>query len=194
MVALGGRGCIAPTHFLPRHSMEVSGQRHAPAALCPGEKTPGTHWTGGWVDPKAGLVTEARGKIICPCRGSNPDRPVVQSVVRQYTAWATPAPHLLRLYSVYDRVTSQWWWWIDENNIHDLSGIRTHGLRVQAIKAYVSHRAVTGTGTIYFRKCFSGNNYRSSGIQCQHLQRFSVWYINSWFTIIHTTINTVQTF
>jgi hypothetical protein len=28
--------------------------------------------------PRAGLDTEARGKILCPCRGSNPDRPVVQ--------------------------------------------------------------------------------------------------------------------
>jgi hypothetical protein len=27
------------------------------------------------------------------CRGLNPDRPVVQSVVRHYTDWATPAPH-----------------------------------------------------------------------------------------------------
>jgi hypothetical protein len=56
------------------------GQRHAPAALYPGERTPGTHWTGGWVGPRAGLDTEARGRIRCPCRGSNPYRPVVQSV------------------------------------------------------------------------------------------------------------------
>jgi hypothetical protein len=31
-------------------------------------------------------------KILCPSRGSNPDRPVVQPVVRHYTAWANPAP------------------------------------------------------------------------------------------------------
>jgi hypothetical protein len=30
------------------------------------------------VGPRAGLDTEDRGKILCPCRGSNPDRPVVQ--------------------------------------------------------------------------------------------------------------------
>jgi hypothetical protein len=47
---------------------------------------------GGWVGPRAGLDTEDIGKILCPCRGSNPDRPVVQRVVRHYTAWATPAP------------------------------------------------------------------------------------------------------
>jgi hypothetical protein len=66
------------------------GQRHAPAALCPGERTPGTNCTGGWVGPRAGLNTEVRRKILCPCRGSNPDRPVVLSVVRHYTDWATP--------------------------------------------------------------------------------------------------------
>jgi hypothetical protein len=58
--------------------MGVNGQRLAPAALCPGERTPGTHCTGGWVGPRAGLDTEARGKI-------EPRSPVIQSVVRHYT-------------------------------------------------------------------------------------------------------------
>jgi hypothetical protein len=57
----------------------------------PGERTTGTHCTGGWVGPRAGLDTEDRGKILCLCRGSNPDCPVVQPVVRHYTDWAKPA-------------------------------------------------------------------------------------------------------
>jgi hypothetical protein len=65
--------------------MGMCGQRHAPAALCPRERTPGTHCTGSWVGFRAGLDTEVRGKILFPCRGSNPDRPVVLSVVRHYT-------------------------------------------------------------------------------------------------------------
>jgi hypothetical protein len=85
-----GRGGMAPTHSRPRHYMGVSSQRHAPAALFPGERTPGIHCTGGWVSPRAGLDTEVRGKILCLCRESNPDRPFVQSVVRHYTDWATP--------------------------------------------------------------------------------------------------------
>jgi hypothetical protein len=47
----------------------VSGQRHAWPRFTPGERTPGTHYTGGWVGPRAGLDTEARGKILCLCRG-----------------------------------------------------------------------------------------------------------------------------
>jgi hypothetical protein len=70
--------------------MGVSGQHHVPAALLP----PGTHCTGGWVGPRVGLDTEDRGKILCPRRGSNPDRQVVQPVVRHYTAWANPAPYM----------------------------------------------------------------------------------------------------
>jgi hypothetical protein len=56
----------------------LSGQRHAPAALYPRERTPGTHCTGGWVGPRAGLDTEAGGKILSPLSGRetrSPGRP-----------------------------------------------------------------------------------------------------------------------
>jgi hypothetical protein len=56
--------------------MEVSGQFYAPATLLPREGAPGTHWIGGWVDPRAGLDAVAKRKIPSPCRGSNPDRPI----------------------------------------------------------------------------------------------------------------------
>jgi hypothetical protein len=42
--------------------------------FAPGERTPGTHWIGGWVGPRAGLDAEARRKILCLCQGSNPGR------------------------------------------------------------------------------------------------------------------------
>jgi hypothetical protein len=50
----------------------VSGQHHAPATLYPRERTAGTHWIGSWVGPTAGLDSDARGSILCFCRGSNP--------------------------------------------------------------------------------------------------------------------------
>ena len=45
----------------------VSGQQHAPAALYPWER-PGTHRTGGWVGPRAGL----EGRKISPPPGFDP--------------------------------------------------------------------------------------------------------------------------
>jgi hypothetical protein len=65
-------------------------------ALDPG-KTPGTHCTGGWVGPRAGLDTKVRGKILCLCQGSNLDRPVIQPVARHYIDWAT---RLTKLFSL----------------------------------------------------------------------------------------------
>jgi hypothetical protein len=66
--------------------MGVSGQRHAPAALYPRGKDPAVPIVqeAGWAPEP--VWTEDRGKILCPCWGSNPDRPVVQPVVRHYTA------------------------------------------------------------------------------------------------------------
>jgi hypothetical protein len=53
-----------------------------------------------------------------------------------------------RPYSVDGRVTSQWWQRIDEDRHPCLSGIRTHGLSVQAIKGHASDRAPTETGSV----------------------------------------------
>jgi hypothetical protein len=44
----------------------------------PGERTPDTHWTGGWVGPRAGLDTEAREKILSPLPGKGLPVPIVQ--------------------------------------------------------------------------------------------------------------------
>jgi hypothetical protein len=55
--------------------MGMSGQRQAPAALYPREMTPGTHWTGGWVGPRAGLDTEVGGKPLLPLPGIEPRSP-----------------------------------------------------------------------------------------------------------------------
>jgi hypothetical protein len=46
----------------------------------PGERTPGNHCTGGWVDPRAGLDTEAAGKPLSPLPGIEPRSP---SIIRQ---------------------------------------------------------------------------------------------------------------
>jgi hypothetical protein len=70
---------------------EWSASRPGRALSLGKDPSPGTHCIGGWVSPRAGLDTEVRGKIPCLCPGSNLDLPLVQSVGRHYTAWATPA-------------------------------------------------------------------------------------------------------
>jgi hypothetical protein len=56
--------------------MGMNGQCHAPGALQPLGMD---HWTGGWVGPRAGLETEARGKFLLPLVGMehlSPGHPV----------------------------------------------------------------------------------------------------------------------
>jgi hypothetical protein len=57
---------------------EWSASRPGPH-FAPGERTPCTHWTGSWVGPRAGLDTEARGKILLSLwrvEPRSPGRPV----------------------------------------------------------------------------------------------------------------------
>ena len=61
----------------------VRGQRHAPAALYPRER-PGTHCTGGWVGPRAGLDRCEKSR---PPPGFDPRS--VQPVASRYTDYAT---------------------------------------------------------------------------------------------------------
>jgi hypothetical protein len=45
-----GCGCIDP-HFLDLGTSSAS----RPGRFTPGERAPGTHWIGGWVNPRASL-------------------------------------------------------------------------------------------------------------------------------------------
>jgi hypothetical protein len=75
------------------HFTEASGQRHAPAALCPPEWTPSTHWIGGWVASQLDCTQRLEKKYFSYAGDRNP---VVNSVARHYTDWATAAPVCLQ--------------------------------------------------------------------------------------------------
>jgi hypothetical protein len=49
----------------------------------------------GWA-PESVWIQRSEEKSSCLCRASNLDCPVVQSVVRHYTDWPTPAPVHIR--------------------------------------------------------------------------------------------------
>jgi hypothetical protein len=55
----------------------VSGQHHALATLYPGERTPGTHCTGGWVALEPVWTQRLDEKVLCLCCGSNLDHLVI---------------------------------------------------------------------------------------------------------------------
>jgi hypothetical protein len=63
----------------------VRGQRHAPAAIYLRER-PGTHCTGGWMDPKAGLDRCGKSR---PHRDFFFDPRTAQPVASRYTDYAT---------------------------------------------------------------------------------------------------------
>jgi hypothetical protein len=80
----------------------MRGQPHAPVALYPGETTPGTHCTGGWVGLRAGLDTEATGKTVCLCQGLNPGHPVCSQTLYRLSY---PSFHSMLKQSRY----TPWW-------------------------------------------------------------------------------------
>jgi hypothetical protein len=66
----------------------VSGQLHAPVDLTPGEKAAGTHFIGGWVDPKAGLddvgkILDHTGTRIHTLRSSSPSPVAISALLFQ---------------------------------------------------------------------------------------------------------------
>jgi len=72
-----GRGIALIFHDRSTRRGWVSGQQHAPAALYLRER-PGTHFTGGWVGPRAGLDG---GENLVPTRIRSR---TVQPVVNHY--------------------------------------------------------------------------------------------------------------
>jgi hypothetical protein len=55
-----------------------------------GERTPGTHCTGGWVSPEPVWTQRLEEKSFRLCRESNLHRPVVKSVARHYNELPGP--------------------------------------------------------------------------------------------------------
>jgi hypothetical protein len=56
-----------------------------------GRFTPGTHWIGGWVGPRAGLDDMERRQFLT-LPGHNSEPSVVEPVASRYTDCVIPAP------------------------------------------------------------------------------------------------------
>jgi hypothetical protein len=68
------------------------GERSAsrPCRSNPGERASGTHWIGGWSDPRARLDNTKKGTFLS-YRSLNSDPSVVQPIAGRYTDRATAA-------------------------------------------------------------------------------------------------------
>jgi len=51
-----------------------------PWLIYPNERAPGTHWIGGWVNPRASTDAVAERQIPSPSHESNPRTPTVQPI------------------------------------------------------------------------------------------------------------------
>jgi hypothetical protein len=56
-----------------------------PSRFTPRERAHGTHWIGGWVNPRTVLDAVVKRKIPSPRRESKPRTPIVQPVAQRYT-------------------------------------------------------------------------------------------------------------
>jgi hypothetical protein len=91
--------CIGEWRYSYTHSLtsaldgsEWSASR--PGRFTPRERAPDTHWTGGWLGPRAVLAAVVKRKIPSPRRKSNPRTPIVQLVAQRYTDWVITATYL----------------------------------------------------------------------------------------------------
>jgi hypothetical protein len=83
----------------------------SPRPLYPRVNTPGTHWIGGWVYPRAG-VDDVEKRTFLTYRDSNSDPSVVQPVASRCTVYAAPAPDLHTRHSFFASQTRR-----NESNI-----------------------------------------------------------------------------
>jgi hypothetical protein len=58
-----GSGCIDP-HFLDLGTIGGEWSTSRPSHFTPGERAPGIHWIGGWVDLRAGLDDLEKRKFL----------------------------------------------------------------------------------------------------------------------------------
>jgi hypothetical protein len=84
--------------------MEVGGQLHAPAALPPGVRTPGTHYTGGWMGSRAGLDAVAKRKVPIPAPAGK-WTPVVQPIAQSLYWLSYPGSRIITVMRL-----NEWSW------------------------------------------------------------------------------------
>jgi hypothetical protein len=86
-----GERRYSSTHYLTSALDGGEWSSSHPGLFTPRARAPGTHWTRGWVGPRAVLDAVVKRKIPSRRRESNPRTPIVQPVAQRYTDWAVTA-------------------------------------------------------------------------------------------------------
>jgi len=141
----------------------VRGQRHASAALYPRERL-GTHCTGGWVGPWAGLDRCGKSRPLPP----EFDPWTVQPVASRYTDYATRPTHLMSSSAKND------WKWENNDHVRLQTPLRPSAAKkFHTSKKQCSHEAgVTTTQYIYSTTIYTCQHAESTK-QCQILSPFT---------------------
>jgi hypothetical protein len=92
----------------------------------PRELSPGTHWIGGWLGPRAVLDAVVKRKIPNPRRESNPRTPIVQPVAQRYTDWDITALLEYQILSKSIHWFRRWNVWTDRQALCLKCVHRTH--------------------------------------------------------------------
>jgi hypothetical protein len=86
-----GEWMCKSTYFLTSALVGGEWSDSRPGRITLGERAPGTHWIGGWLDPRAGLDDVEKRKFLT-LPGLNSDPSVVQPIANRHTDCAIPAP------------------------------------------------------------------------------------------------------
>jgi hypothetical protein len=94
--------CIEEWRYSSTHSLTsaLDGDEWSASRLgrfTPRERAPGTHWIGGWVDPRAGLDAVVKRNVPSFCRDSNPrssSPSPAQYHLPKFTAKRMPGSHV----------------------------------------------------------------------------------------------------
>jgi hypothetical protein len=104
-------GDIAPPFLTSElHGSEQSASHHDRFPLPLQEITPGNHWIGGWVGPRANL--DAVKRKIFPCQESNPSCPAIAH--HNTNSWSPTST--AKIYELRGGLISLWLYKDDNNN------------------------------------------------------------------------------
>jgi hypothetical protein len=171
------------------HGGEWSASR--PGRFISRERTPGTHWIGGWVGPRAVLDAVVKRKIPSPRRELNPRTPIVQLVSQLYTDWAITARTLtysgiIKSYFLMRDLRFSRRWRFKSFAFHPEDGgitvLRKVGVPPRHYKVSRTRRPRTESSSPWKLQILHDTSCAGTCVHCGNLpENWVVWNTTKWF-------------